>query len=108
MGLEALLVEQQERRFELRPPQQRAMPDSPRVKNLGLERREEDSPDKRLHERATDVRSNIGIEESLDPVETCTRAREELGLCVCHAAPALIIVAARSPPSSPAGRTPGA
>ena len=63
------------------------MPDSPRVAARAL------------HERATDVRSNIGIEESLDPVETCTRAREELGLCVCHAAPALIIVAARSPPS---------
>ena len=72
------------------------MPDSPRVAARAL------------HERATDVRSNIGIEESLDPVETCTRAREELGLCVCHAAPALIIVAARSPPSPPAGRTPGA
>ena len=72
------------------------MPDSPRVRNRGLERREQDSPDKRLHERATDVRSNIGIEESLDPVETCTRAREELGLCVCHAAPALMVAAARS------------
>ena len=46
------------------------MPDSPRVAARAL------------HERATDVRSNIGIEESLDPVETCTRAREELGLCV--------------------------
>ena len=76
------------------------MPDSPRVRTQRREvtqRREEDSPDKRLHERATDVRSNIGIEESLDPVETCTRAREELGLCVCHAAPALIIVALARP-----------
>ena len=78
--------------------------DSPRVRNLGLERHDED---RRLHERAADVRSNLGIEESLDPVETCTRAREELGLCVCHAAPALIIVASRSPASPRAGRIPG-
>ena len=58
------------------------MPDSPRVAARAL------------HERATDVRSSIGIEEeSLSPVETCTRAREELGLCVCHAAPALMVAA---------------
>ena len=77
------------------------MPDSPRIRNHGLERREQDSPDKRLHERATDVRSNIGIEESLDPVETCTRAREELGLCVCHAAPALMVAARPLAPFAP-------
>ena len=34
------------------------------------------------HERAADVRATIGIEEELSPVETCTRAREELGMCV--------------------------
>ena len=72
-GLEALLVEQQERRLELRPPQ-RAMPDSPRIRNHGLERRDEDRPDKRLYERAADVRSNIGIDaESLSPVQTCAQ-----------------------------------
>ena len=88
-GLEALLVEQQERRLELRPPQ-RAMPDSPRVAARAL------------HERATDVRSSIGIEaESLSPVETCTRAREELGLCVCHAAPALMVAARPLAPFAP-------
>ena len=42
------------------------MPDSPRVRNHGLERREQDSPDRRLYERAADVRANLGIDaESL-------------------------------------------